>query len=62
VLLTTDVKPFLKEKSKRWQHLLIYSERERGTSAGREIFVMFIVVKGIGFLCWRPGVYGISRL
>jgi hypothetical protein len=30
--------------------------RKRGTSAGREILVLFIVAEGIGFLCWRPGV------
>jgi hypothetical protein len=31
-------------------------------SAGHEIFVPFIMVEGIGFLCWWPGVYDIIRL
>jgi hypothetical protein len=29
---------------------------------GRDIFVLFIVAEGIGFLCWRPGVCDIGRL
>jgi hypothetical protein len=40
----------------------ILREKEAVSSAGREIFVPFIVAEGIGFLCWRPGVYDIVRL
>jgi hypothetical protein len=66
-------RPLLKENSRRLQHsfcvcmidILCDILREKEvylTSAGREIFVPFIVAEGIGFLCWRPGVYDIGRL
>jgi hypothetical protein len=41
----------------------ILREKEVPLQVERFLFRLFIIVgEGIGFLCWRPGVYDISQL
>jgi hypothetical protein len=71
-LLTTDVQTSFERKqqtvaeyidiSRAYDNVLIDILEEKEVSAGHEIFVLYIMAEGIGFLCCQLGVYEISRL